>query len=460
MHFLVYHRTLTLFVLTGLCNWAFAEQLYIEKYGATEGTPTNSGFVFWDGKYVPAPYQVSRRGLAIYINDLRIVKPTRHPQSPPLTDGNDLSRLSDESRDKLCRQLEATRGIYEKYLGRNYGYIFDSSGGHVRMLPYTVAYSLPEVIKYIHSDRAREEQLRAIKRYKWHFYINIDKFADSFEVSPQFWQKVNELSRKLLLVEEYGTDVQVIDKGFVFYEGKYWDCPYTVERRGLGLFLNDKLIAPMYIRPWAEPNGAVDPEMPAEITDESSIYDEAVETYIREKHAYLREHKTEDEEKKAMFDVYRSLPCVAEVELHEYHSQPDPDIAQVTTTSGLKVLMSLASRRKYRAQQERRKFDEKDAADATFERLVKVLEENKIVLFYETPGEKRTNYRRFDTKKLPEILDAVESDMTFDDKRSYVSQILNDQSDTSEEMVRQFISGFSVSAQLEQRLIQLMGNKK
>ena len=262
------------------------------------------------------------------------------------------------------------------------------------------------------------------------------------------------------MVEEYGTDVRVIDKGFVFYEGKYWDFPYTVERRGLGLFLNDKLIAPMYIRPWAEPNGAVDPEMPAEITDESSIYDEAVETYVREKHAYLREHKTEDEEKKAMFDVYRSLPCVAEVELYEHHSQPVPSIAQVTTTSGLKLLMALASRRKNQAQQVRRELDEKDAADASFERLVKVLEENKIVLFYETPGEKRTNYRRFDTKKLPEILDAVESDMTFDDKRSYVSHILNDQSDTSEEMVRQFISGFSASAQLEQRLIQLMGNKK
>ena len=43
---------------------AFAQ----EDENIKSGTPINSGFVFIDGKYIEPPYEVKRKGLAIYIN--------------------------------------------------------------------------------------------------------------------------------------------------------------------------------------------------------------------------------------------------------------------------------------------------------------------------------------------------------------------------------------------------------
>jgi hypothetical protein len=44
----------------------------VAELGVNEGQPVDSGFVFVDGRYVEAPYRVSRRGVGLYINDVHL----------------------------------------------------------------------------------------------------------------------------------------------------------------------------------------------------------------------------------------------------------------------------------------------------------------------------------------------------------------------------------------------------
>ena len=50
-----------------------------EVFGEKQGEPINSGFVFEDGTYVDAPYVISRRGVDIYVNDVKAATPVRWP---------------------------------------------------------------------------------------------------------------------------------------------------------------------------------------------------------------------------------------------------------------------------------------------------------------------------------------------------------------------------------------------
>lgn len=45
---------------------------WIDLFGTTEGEPVTTGFVFFDGCYLPAPYKVSRFGVGVYVNDRRL----------------------------------------------------------------------------------------------------------------------------------------------------------------------------------------------------------------------------------------------------------------------------------------------------------------------------------------------------------------------------------------------------
>ena len=47
----------------------------VAALGSTAGVPQAGGFVFIDGKYVPPPYTVTRRGNGIFINRTQVVQP-------------------------------------------------------------------------------------------------------------------------------------------------------------------------------------------------------------------------------------------------------------------------------------------------------------------------------------------------------------------------------------------------
>lgn len=70
--------TLALLFQTALINAAQLPEIQqesIDELGETAGTPVMTGFVFINGRYLPPPYTVTRRGNAIFINKYQIEQP-------------------------------------------------------------------------------------------------------------------------------------------------------------------------------------------------------------------------------------------------------------------------------------------------------------------------------------------------------------------------------------------------
>lgn len=319
----------------------FATNSYIEEYGITIGKFVDHGFVFLDGKYLEPPYVVSREGLTLFVNGRKIDRPARHPGLKPLANGKSPENLTASEREKLFRALEAIRGFYEEYLIRGCGYMFFSSGGHIRLSPYQVAYDLLDVIKLLESNKSRNEKLEALKPYNWHLSVNIEPLVDNFSTTPNLMLRLKQKAKELLRIGEFCTNTETVDNGFVFFEGQYLEAPYRVERRGLGVFINDKMV----VRPlkWPNEKPSIDtaPPMPKEITSESSIYDEIVKRYMWEKQAYLSKHTNRDEEARLMERAIRNLPFVTDA----YIDEKDPHIIHFTTTEGLSISQYLVSMR-------------------------------------------------------------------------------------------------------------------
>ena len=53
----------------------------IKQFGIVEGAAVDLGCLVWNGQYIEGPYVVSRRGLDIFVNGIRI---QRGPQWPPM----------------------------------------------------------------------------------------------------------------------------------------------------------------------------------------------------------------------------------------------------------------------------------------------------------------------------------------------------------------------------------------
>ena len=75
----------------------------VDALGTTTGVPQMSGFVFIDGKYVPPPYTVTRRGNGIFINRIQVDQPvswvgTAQEEVPPkkLDDDGDFEVVEEE----------------------------------------------------------------------------------------------------------------------------------------------------------------------------------------------------------------------------------------------------------------------------------------------------------------------------------------------------------------------------
>ncbi len=58
--------------------------LYVDEFGVTEGEPIDSGSVFVDGRYIDAPYVVTRRGLGVLVNGVLVDRWAAWPiKTPP-----------------------------------------------------------------------------------------------------------------------------------------------------------------------------------------------------------------------------------------------------------------------------------------------------------------------------------------------------------------------------------------
>lgn len=332
-------------VLSGLVSLELLDtnKAYAQQSSVAASQPVPKGFVFVDGKYLDAPYAVTRKGLQVLINNTPIVRPSRHPGLKPFVGEAELNALSDNQKERLLRSLESTRKIYEDYLNRDYCYMCFSSGGHVRLDPYTAAYDLPRILGVLTSGKARDAKLNAIRPWNWHLVVNIDPLVDDCRVSSQLSSRLGELARDLLKTEEFGTKAgDSVEQGFVFLHGEYVEVPYVVSRRGLGLFVNDQLVRRPQRWPVKVYTGDEDPERPAEINNESSLYDDVVSEFLARKSAYLRKNYSPEEEARRMEQVLRGLPFVKEATLNKSSA----DVLDVTTMDGTTVSQSLVSMRR------------------------------------------------------------------------------------------------------------------
>ncbi|MDD4111328.1 MAG: hypothetical protein PHS54_07335 [Clostridia bacterium] len=55
-------------------------KLFIDDFGINEGKAIDNGFVFFEGQYIDAPYTVTRKGLAVFVNGRMVEKPIMWPR--------------------------------------------------------------------------------------------------------------------------------------------------------------------------------------------------------------------------------------------------------------------------------------------------------------------------------------------------------------------------------------------
>ncbi len=111
-----------------------------------------------------------------------------------------------------------------------------------------------------------------------------------------------------------------VDRGFVFWEGRYLDAPYSVDRVELAVHINGiQVTQPLPWPPEVRYRFDHDPGFPAGLTRQSTL-EEALR--IREpggllfdtaKQWYLFTHHPYDEAYERVTDYYRNLPCVRDM---------------------------------------------------------------------------------------------------------------------------------------------------
>jgi len=70
----------------------------LDELGSTYGVPQMNGFVFIEGRYVPPPYTVTRKGNGIFINRIQVEQPMRWP-IPALTGAEGEKKAVDSDGD-------------------------------------------------------------------------------------------------------------------------------------------------------------------------------------------------------------------------------------------------------------------------------------------------------------------------------------------------------------------------
>ena len=121
-------------------------------------------------------------------------------------------------------------------------------------------------------------------------------------------------------IAEFGIDRgRPIETGFLFWEGKYIEAPYVVERRGLMIFVNGVAVTAAPPFHFYEVPKAVDPG-PAHFKATDFLDDREVQDFLQAKWSYLQQQYDEEEAIRKMGEVYASLPFL--------DFQKDPDTGE------------------------------------------------------------------------------------------------------------------------------------
>lgn len=103
-----------------------------------------------------------------------------------------------------------------------------------------------------------------------------------------------------------------VESGFVFFEGRYIEAPYSVSRRGTGVFINSVMVKKW--TEWPLPDFTVedDPGQPQGLTEDSNL-DDIRTGHAARKYRYLHQHFPEEIAVKKMAEYYARLPFVETV---------------------------------------------------------------------------------------------------------------------------------------------------
>lgn len=251
-----------------------------------------------------------------------------------------------------------------------------------------------------------------------------------------------------LHVDEFGTMVgEPVSNGFVFIDGAYVDAPYVVTRKGLAVFINDKMIqAPA---PWPPPQEEptqkfVDPKLPASVNENTSQFDPVLVRYLSYKSAYIRSHYPKGKALRLLRDVYADLPCVQRAGLDARRpvilivtwSDGETDRVRLIPFEGRQPVKLDKEGVLKRLESERRMYEER-------------LEKGDYYMFF-SEGGKITGGSQGSRELLPRIVSILRSAKSAEAKLREVQQaglsVVNSESFTS------IVTQFSASEQLEKRL--------
>jgi hypothetical protein len=244
----------------------------------------DDGFVFLFGEYIQPPYIITIDNLKISVNGRQIPKPECSPSEGLLFGDRPLDSLTKQEQDRFSIRLKVAKRKYEVDLKRKNGLIFDNSGYNIVDL-YTLVYKTPP---YIQVFRKNSKSLNSRLESMYEVLLQVDRFGETKGVP--------------------------VENGFIFLNSEYLDVPYTVTRRGLGIFINNRLVESP--GRWLDPSKTEEialrdtNEILLEISPDSSIYDYAIAEYISVKLTPFKNYSKEDQ-MNVMIDEYKKLPCVS-----------------------------------------------------------------------------------------------------------------------------------------------------
>lgn len=258
-----------------------------------------------------------------------------------------------------------------------------------------------------------------------------------------------------LWIDEFGVKKgESINSGFVFLNGKYIDAPYVVTRKGLALFLNDKMIEPP-IR-WPPPaavknENIIDPKLSAAITKNTSPFDPLLVKYIGEKNAYINLHYPPKEIVKLLLKTFQELPCVDNAEIDSKR----PEIAIVRWHDGSSDRIRLLQFEG----REPLKYD-KESILGLLEGQRKNFEERLKkgdTYFLFDKGGKITFGEQNTRDLLLRLIEILESKESFEIKLNLVHEIMPY---VNKDTFASIVTDFSASPQLKERLQELIQLKQ
>ncbi|MDK1031837.1 MAG: hypothetical protein QGD94_07520, partial [Planctomycetia bacterium] len=130
-----------------------AEAEVLKEFGEKAGKPIDSGFVFFDGRYLDAPYIVRRRGLKVFINDAVVFECSQWPL-PDLTAKKDPGFPEGLTEKHSLEDLWTKEGPWKGHSSRKYLYLHQHFPEDVAIKKLAEYYkSLPFVKSVTYHDR-------------------------------------------------------------------------------------------------------------------------------------------------------------------------------------------------------------------------------------------------------------------------------------------------------------------